>query len=220
MRFYSIKSPRFVGYSFENRIFYRFRNTRDSTFWQCSFILKIPIFLYVFSTISQKPFHKDFFIFSIFFRFSPFVRWHQNESFPKRLKIFPENRKKSMALFLIFWQKIQLKFKILWWFLRFLIFVGDTVSYSHQLKIFMRYDFCSFRRLLKKSSLKIRISCWDICRSNWPNFLLTPVQIWHLNLSFYANVYVIMFKTPGGIIICKLFISFKMSFNVLNLCSL
>ena len=59
LRFYSIKSSLFVGYSFENRIFYWFGSPGDS-FPTVSFFHRNSDFL-CFSTISRKPYRKVFF---------------------------------------------------------------------------------------------------------------------------------------------------------------
>ena len=57
---------------------------------------EILIFMHVFSTTSQKSFHKifsSFFKIFVLFFFFPFVREHQNVTFVKRLKNFAENQK-------------------------------------------------------------------------------------------------------------------------------
>ena len=140
-----------------------------------------------FASISRKVFHKVFF--PVFLRFFPNfhldffpVTWHQNLTFPKRLESFAKNRQTygvfSGFLTLIFFygqterkrnfskkiEKVRLKSKIVRWFFCFSIFVGEVVSRSKPLNIFIQHNLRFFRRNLI-FFWKNRISCCDI---NWP----------------------------------------------------
>ena len=104
MQFYSIKSPRFVGYSFENRTFYWFENPRYS-FLTISFFPQNSNFLYVFLTISWKSFCNVFFWIFVYIFFSREMALKRN--FNEKIENIcrkSKNLRRFFPIFPVFWR--------------------------------------------------------------------------------------------------------------------